>query len=618
MKNFFTLSIMLCVALIANAQAWDGATKTEVTPSDGIYHITNGAELAWIAEQSNAAVIDWNIVLDNDIDLGGKKWTPIGLNNYFNGNFDGQGHTISNIYLNPVAADLCCGLIGQMNSTSATVKNFTLTGKLKLTKKYSGSNADYASVVGLCNALGSMENVHSYVDIDATASVKCANYLGGLSARVKAVNFIQCSYSGTITIGAGTSFGKGWGGMIATFNTGTAGAAASMKGCWFDGSITSASTSVATYGAAFIGYAKVPTLAMDANYCVGQFSAETAPTSFGVFISNKDSGTQLVCKGENVSGVKSTNYSFADYTVTKYEGTKFTTEEYHDGTLAYTLNYKSGQNFFGQDLTNANSAPIVLNDGVNNVYKTYWWAKENTNLGEDNQYAFYYCNPIVKFPTAPKRTGATFVKWVDKNNEELSVISKNTTFYAMFKQDVTVTGAGAATLFLTNYATTIPENVKVYACSVNDNVLVKDEITEVIPGETPVLIEAGEGTYSFYEVYGTGTYSGTNELQGTTEEPTTIAFDVATPKYVLQSFEGKAAFVKIDKDAQLHANRAYLMPQSVNAKEDYIFINDEPTGIEEDQGSKFKVQGPAYNLNGMRVNGNYNGIVIINGKKHIK
>ena len=428
MKKFFTLSIMLCVALIANAQAWDGATKTEVTPSDGIYHITNGAQLAWIAEQSNAAVIDWNIVLDNDIDLGGKKWTPIGLNNYFNGNFDGQGHTISNIYLNPVAADLCCGLIGQMNSTSATVKNFTLTGKLKLTKKYSGSNADYASVVGLCNALGSMENVHSYVDIDATASVKCANYLGGLSARVKAVNFIQCSYSGTITIGAGASFGKGWGGMIATFNTGTAGAAASMKGCWFDGSITSASTSVATYGAAFIGYAKVPTLAMDANYCVGQFSAETAPTSFGVFISNKDSGTQLVCKGENVSGVKSTNYSLADYTITKYAATTFTTGEYHNGTLAYNLNDKSGLKMFGQDMGSLESHPVVFADSIA-VFKTTYIAEENTVVN--------YNNHTLIFPEVPTVDGRQFVGWFDAQEggtqyTETTEVNSDLILYAHF------------------------------------------------------------------------------------------------------------------------------------------------------------------------------------------
>ena len=44
-------------------------------------------------------------------------------------------------------------------------------------------------------------------------------------------------------------------------------------------------------------------------------------------------------------------------------------------------------------------------------------------------------------------------------------------------------------------------------------------------------------------------------------------------------------------------------------------VSLEPTGIKDVQGSEFKAQGPAYNLNGIRVNSNYNGVVIMNGKK---
>lgn len=430
MKKIFTLSIMLCMALIANAQVWDGTTKAEVTPVEGVYHVTTAAELAWIAEQSNAGEIDWNIVLDNDIDLGGKKWTPIGLANYFNGNFDGQGHTISNIYLNPAASDVCCGLIGQMNKSTATVKNFTLTGEMKLTGAYTTSNCDYATIVGLINALGSLENVHSYVNIDATAAFKVANYLGGLSARAKAVAISQCSYSGAISIGASTSFGKGWSGMVTTFNTGTAGATASMTGCWFDGSITSTATAEATYGGAFIGYAKISTLAMDANYCVGALTATTAPKSFGIYISNKDSGTQLVCKGENVTGVKSTNYSSTDYEISKYAATKFTTEEYHNGALAYNLNDKSGLKMFGQDMSNVESHPVVYADSIA-VFRTTYIAGENTTVK--------YNNHTLIFPDDPKSEGMDFAGWFDSAEggtqfTDATEVNSDLTLYAHFKQ----------------------------------------------------------------------------------------------------------------------------------------------------------------------------------------
>lgn len=44
-------------------------------------------------------------------------------------------------------------------------------------------------------------------------------------------------------------------------------------------------------------------------------------------------------------------------------------------------------------------------------------------------------------------------------------------------------------------------------------------------------------------------------------------------------------------------------------------VSLEPTGIEDVQVSEFKAQGPAYNLNGMRVDSDYKGVVIKNGKK---
>ena len=44
-------------------------------------------------------------------------------------------------------------------------------------------------------------------------------------------------------------------------------------------------------------------------------------------------------------------------------------------------------------------------------------------------------------------------------------------------------------------------------------------------------------------------------------------------------------------------------------------VSLEPTGIKDVQGSEFKAQGSAYNLNGIRVNSNYKGVVIMNGKK---
>ena len=64
------------------------------------------------------------------------------------------------------------------------------------------------------------------------------------------------------------------------------------------------------------------------------------------------------------------------------------------------------------------------------------------------------------------------------------------------------------------------------------------------------------------------------------------------------------------------AHKAYLTLSDPYYAKAFIFQFDgEPTGIKDVQGSMFNVQGSVYNLNGVRVNENYKGIVIKNGKK---
>lgn len=60
--------------------AWEGADDiSEPAAVDGVYQITSGSELAWLAQQVNAGVSDgtsFSAVLCNDIDLGDEAWTP--------------------------------------------------------------------------------------------------------------------------------------------------------------------------------------------------------------------------------------------------------------------------------------------------------------------------------------------------------------------------------------------------------------------------------------------------------------------------------------------------------------------------------------------------------------
>ena len=84
-------------------------------------------DLLAFSKAVNKGVYDKNkdavVVLENDLDLTGVVWTPIGsvfnekgnLEHYFSGKFYGNGHTISNIDFTPIyGKDLLVGFFGDI------------------------------------------------------------------------------------------------------------------------------------------------------------------------------------------------------------------------------------------------------------------------------------------------------------------------------------------------------------------------------------------------------------------------------------------------------------------------------------------------------------------------
>ena len=123
---------------LTHIPAWDGSVATGLTADeDGIYHITNGAELAYLNTLLSGIPhedAEINVVLDSDINLNNQPWTPIGTGeNYgeiFTGSFDGQGHTIYNVNVQSETDD--AGLFGHAMSRTViknlTVENATVSG----------------------------------------------------------------------------------------------------------------------------------------------------------------------------------------------------------------------------------------------------------------------------------------------------------------------------------------------------------------------------------------------------------------------------------------------------------------------------------------------------------
>ena len=165
-------------------------------------------------------------------------------------------------------------------------------------------------------------------------------------------------------------------------------------------------------------------------------------------------------------------------------------------------------------------------------------------------------------------------------------------------------------------AYTIPEGVKAYAATVDemhDGVILLSEIKdEVIPAKTAVVLVSTSGTNQF----GTCDYvSGDvdNDLLGTDVE-------IPVPDDNCYVLSGTTALgmglYPWAKGKILSANKAYLqLTESSPAKAFTFVFDDETTGIQEASPKSSPEGKDLYNLNGIRVNDSYKGIVIKNGKK---
>lgn len=167
---------------------------------DGVYHIYDADGLVEWASKKD--VLTKDVVIENDINMSGKPWYPVGTNltDGFSGDFDGNNKTISNLSIDGnTSGDV--GFFAGL-SQSAKVHDVTFSGAV-----VEGGSSSYSGVVA-GNSLGIVENCRVN-----TSSVS-GNYAGALvgnnSRQVNNCNVsnveIDASYSGGGI--AGVSYGK--------------------------------------------------------------------------------------------------------------------------------------------------------------------------------------------------------------------------------------------------------------------------------------------------------------------------------------------------------------------------------------------------------------------------
>ncbi|MBR2548037.1 MAG: hypothetical protein IKF07_07605, partial [Eubacterium sp.] len=196
---------------------WDGTIEqpTETIRIDNVYYykITKASELAYIA-QTGGDWLEYKYILYNDIILNdadlsaddsgelvnGKtgllKWVPIGYRGgYFRGVFDGNGHSISGMYINN-SNYIDLGLFG---STYGCIKNLDVKNAyISISPKNPLAHTG-GIVSGITN--GTIENCSFYGtitegDITDTTYAECTGGIVGLAGMASHV--VNCNNYGSI------------------------------------------------------------------------------------------------------------------------------------------------------------------------------------------------------------------------------------------------------------------------------------------------------------------------------------------------------------------------------------------------------------------------------------
>ena len=193
-----------------------------------------------------------------------------------------------------------------------------------------------------------------------------------------------------------------------------------------------------------------------------------------------------------------------------------------------------------------------------------------------------------------------------------------------FNKDVSlaVSSAERATLYYSDRSFIIPEGVVARTYKIEGNVLSRSreyKKGDVLPKGTAVVLEAKEGKYIFEETSKTGETDPYNALQGSDSTTITSGGEVY---YVFGKGSNGVGFYWKEANGKAfmtEAHKAYLVytpSKTTNAKSFLGFdvaLEIQGPMVRE----KITFDGPIYNLSGQRVDKDYKGIIIVNGKKYL-
>ena len=161
--------------------------NTQSANATTTYLISSANELAWVSNNINSGNLlssNCEFILVNDIDLTGKYWTPIGINQTyaFNGIFNFNGHIIKGLTIDSLEYS-SAGLFGFTNN-ALIINGYILDAFIKVNNSnsniYAGTLAGYVSNTTIKNiSVTTAMSIHSLMNV----------YVGGLVGYVRGSNY---------------------------------------------------------------------------------------------------------------------------------------------------------------------------------------------------------------------------------------------------------------------------------------------------------------------------------------------------------------------------------------------------------------------------------------------
>ena len=385
-NRLFTMLLLVMAILMPYGGAW---AQTQPSKGDGKvgnpYIITKAEELAWFRDQvnggnkkicakiaDNVEVIDMSTVChaaDKSQNLEEKSWVPIGNSNEkYQGTFDGNGKTISNLYIN--ANQKYMGLFGC--TYQSTIKNLTF-------ENANVTNTEYKTgiLVGDAGAGSTLQNIK----ISKTCQINGGNiYTGGIAGKLdgNASNCVNyATVQGIEDIGGLFGYYSRTGNSItACANYGnvsaTSKAAGGLVGYYDSGTIQDC----ANYGdvkgrnhvAGMAGYVYKGKIQNVFSY--GNISATNETQDVGMAFGYSENGTAegmvAYYSGAKltVNGQEQTVKAFGSGKLSEDNATGFTETQLKSGVVAYLLQQNaSSEAKWGQNLTNGGDIyPIIASE----------------------------------------------------------------------------------------------------------------------------------------------------------------------------------------------------------------------------------------------------------------